>query len=66
MKKYNPNNVLIIDSINQNYRIGTLGSKVSALMVADIIYSFLALKIDKDKIIFNNIKNLIADWNELS
>ncbi|WP_322961562.1 MurR/RpiR family transcriptional regulator [Mycoplasmopsis cynos] len=65
MKKYNPNNVLIIDSINQNYRIGTLGSKVSALMVADIIYSFLALKIDKDKIIFNNIKNLIDDWNEL-
>ncbi|VEU69034.1 transcriptional regulator, rpir family [Mycoplasmopsis canis] len=64
ISKYNKN-ILLIDSINQNYRIGTIGSKVSAFLFADIIFSFLSYKIDKNKTIFENIKNLVEDWNNL-
>ncbi|WBP84157.1 MurR/RpiR family transcriptional regulator [Mycoplasmopsis edwardii] len=58
-------NIILFDSIKQSYRIGPLGSKISAFLVADIIFSYLAYKIDKDKTIFKNVDHLLEDWNSL-
>ncbi|WP_435130059.1 MurR/RpiR family transcriptional regulator [Mycoplasma sp. 6243] len=58
-------NLLYVDSLEQKYRIGVLGSKISYFMLCDIIYSFLSVKIDKNKKIFSQINDYISSWNNL-
>ncbi|TDV24423.1 RpiR family transcriptional regulator [Mycoplasmopsis mustelae] len=58
-------NVVLIDSIEQSYRISALGSKIAGFMICDIIFSYLSNKIDYQRKIFKNINNLVKSWNHL-
>ncbi|MBN3534688.1 MurR/RpiR family transcriptional regulator [Mycoplasma procyoni] len=58
-------NKILIESIEQNYRISAMGSKISFFLVADIAFSYLTNKIDKEKIIFKDIEKPIQEWNNL-
>ncbi|WP_051619548.1 hypothetical protein [Mycoplasmopsis felis] len=58
-------NVLYIDSINQTYRISSLGSKISTFFLSDVIFSYLSKKIDKNRKIFSSINDYINNWNSL-
>ncbi|WP_025755347.1 MurR/RpiR family transcriptional regulator [Mycoplasmopsis cricetuli] len=58
-------NILLLNSIDQRYRIGSIGSKISAFILADIVFSYLANRVDKNKVIFNNINKSIKEWNSL-
>ncbi|WGI36713.1 MurR/RpiR family transcriptional regulator [Mesomycoplasma lagogenitalium] len=62
---YQPKNVLFLDSINQNYRIGAIGSKISAFALSDVIFSYLSNKIDRKRILFKEINKSIENWNSL-
>ncbi|VEU59837.1 MurR/RpiR family transcriptional regulator [Mesomycoplasma neurolyticum] len=58
-------NVLVFNSQNQNYRISSIGSKISAFILADIIFAHLSWKIDRNKTIFSSIDKSIKEWNDL-
>ncbi|MGZ9428406.1 MurR/RpiR family transcriptional regulator [Mycoplasma sp. 1012] len=62
----NVQNVIFLDSIEQNYRIGSIGSKISAFIIADIIFTYLSSKIDHKQTIFAKIENNIDQWNNLN
>ncbi|QKT05218.1 MurR/RpiR family transcriptional regulator [Mycoplasma sp. OR1901] len=61
----NCKNILLLESIEQNYRIIHIGSKISAFLISDIIFSYLSSLIDQKKIIFKQINKQINEWNSL-
>ncbi|MBU4693088.1 MurR/RpiR family transcriptional regulator [Mycoplasma sp. CSL7491-lung] len=65
IKPENCKNILLLESIEQNYRISHIGSKISAFLISDIIFSYLSSVIDQKKIIFKEINNQIKEWNSL-
>ncbi len=65
IKLENCSNILLLESIEQNYRISHIGSKISAFLISDIIFSYLSSLIDKKKVIFKQINRQIIKWNNL-
>ncbi|WP_027120951.1 MurR/RpiR family transcriptional regulator [Mycoplasma leonicaptivi] len=61
----NVQNVLSLDSINQKYRISSIGSKISSFLISDVIFSYVSQQVDKNKTIFSGINKSIHNWNSL-
>ncbi|MBW0594744.1 hypothetical protein HUN03_00298 [Mycoplasmopsis anatis] len=64
IEKLNARNIIQLHSLDQTKRIGSIGSKISMFFFADLIYFYIANRIDHDdKDIFENITIERNSWN---
>ncbi|WP_218972825.1 MurR/RpiR family transcriptional regulator, partial [Mycoplasmopsis pullorum] len=57
-------NVLIVNSLPQQHRITSAGSKIGFLFLADLIYFILVNRVDPKFSIFDEINSNIKKWND--
>lgn len=67
LEKLNARNIILLHSLDQTKRIGSIGSKISMLFFADLIYFYIANRIDfEDQNIFENIAYERNKWNNIN